>query len=194
MLPLLARCIALPLSLEPSGVESALRGRVRFGLRAGKKLRIGRRVEFVGGRNMTFGKSVTFWGNSYLNAAGPNGRIEIGDETHVDQFCVLYGQGGLKIGSRCAIASGVIVYSQTNQFSSSPESPILDQPVVYARVEIGDDVWIGARTVILPGVRIGSHAVIGAGAVVLKDIPDWAIAVGAPARVLRDRRETSGPA
>jgi acetyltransferase-like isoleucine patch superfamily enzyme len=55
-------------------------------------------------------------------------------------------------------------------------------------IKIGDDVWIGARVIILPGVSIGSGVIIGAGAVVTKDIPDWAIAVGNPARVVRYRR------
>jgi len=55
-------------------------------------------------------------------------------------------------------------------------------------IKIGDDVWIGARAIILSGVSIGSGVIIGAGAVVTKDIPDWAVAVGNPARVIRYRR------
>jgi len=54
---------------------------------------------------------------------------------------------------------------------------------------IGDDVWTGCRVVILPGVRIGSNAVIGAGSVVTRDVPDWAVAAGVPAKVIRDRRD-----
>jgi acetyltransferase-like isoleucine patch superfamily enzyme len=61
--------------------------------------------------------------------------------------------------------------------------------VVYAPVRIGDDVWIGARAVILPGVTVGDHAVIGAGAVVREDVPAWAIVAGVPAKVIRDRRQ-----
>ena len=54
-----------------------------------------------------------------------------------------------------------------------------------AKVIIGDNVWIGGNTVILPGVHIGSNTVIGAGSVVTKDIPDWVIAAGNPCRVIR---------
>ena len=55
-------------------------------------------------------------------------------------------------------------------------------------VHIGDDVWIGGRVIILPGVHIGSHSIIGAGAVVTKDVPEWAIAAGNPAVVKKYRK------
>jgi maltose O-acetyltransferase len=58
------------------------------------------------------------------------------------------------------------------------------QPVV-----IEDDVWLGARVIILPGIRVGHGAVIGAGAIVTKDVPPFAICVGNPARVIRYRNE-----
>lgn len=54
-----------------------------------------------------------------------------------------------------------------------------------AKVTIGDNVWIGGNTVIYPGVDIGSNVIIGAGSVVTKDIPDWAVAAGNPCKVLR---------
>jgi acetyltransferase-like isoleucine patch superfamily enzyme len=56
-------------------------------------------------------------------------------------------------------------------------------------IEIGDDVWIGANAVIVPDVKIGSHAIIAAGAVVTRDVPEYAIAAGVPARTIGDRRE-----
>jgi len=57
---------------------------------------------------------------------------------------------------------------------------------------IGDDVWIGAHSIVVGGVRIGSHSIIGAGAVVLGDIPAFAVAAGVPARVIRLRNVTAG--
>lgn len=187
MLPLLGRAIARATGREATGVESRLRGLVTR-VAHGENLRVGRNVQLVGPENIRLGRDVSLLGNAYVNATGARGRIEIGDRTHVDQFCVLYGQGGLSIGRGCAIASGVIVYSQTNQVGTDAEAPVLDQPVVYAPVRIGDDVWIGARAVILPGVTVGDHAVLGAGAVVRADVPAWAIVAGVPARVIRDRR------
>ena len=55
-------------------------------------------------------------------------------------------------------------------------------------VTIGDDVWIGGRVIILPGVKIGSHSVVGAGSVVTKDVPEWSIAAGNPATVKKYRK------
>lgn len=154
----------------------------------GGRLRIGRRVEIVGRDNVTLGRDVALWGNTYLNANGEHGSIAVGDGSHIDQFCVLYGQGGLTIGARCAIAAGVTIYTQTNQYRAAPQKEILAQPVIYAPVKIGDDVWIGARAVILPGVIVGSHAVVGAGAVVTRNVPEWRIVAGVPAADLGDRR------
>lgn len=174
---------------EPSGVEARLRGLTVRVAEQGGGLRVGRNVEIVAPENVRLGREVSLLGNAYLNATGPRGSVRIGDRTHVDQFCVLYGQGGLRIGRGCAIAAGVVIYSQTNQIGEDPEAPIVDQPVLYAPVCVGDDVWIGARAVILPGVTVGDHAVIGAGSVVRKDVPAWAIVAGVPARVIRDRRK-----
>ncbi len=173
---------------ERSGTEAALRGLVTRVASSGRRLRVGRHVDLVGPERMRFGNDVTLFGNAYLNATGQRGRITIGDGTHIDQFCVLYGQGGLDIGARCAIASGVTIYSQSNQYASAPEQPILDQPVVYEPVVIGDDVWIGARAVVLPGVRVGDHAILAAGAVVRGDVEPWTIVGGVPAKVIGDRR------
>jgi acetyltransferase-like isoleucine patch superfamily enzyme len=66
--------------------------------------------------------------------------------------------------------------------------PIRDQGMYQRRVTIGDDVWTGCRVVIVPGVTIGSHVIIGAGSVVINDVPEWVVCGGVPARVLRDRR------
>ena len=56
-------------------------------------------------------------------------------------------------------------------------------------MHIGDDVWIGTNVIILPGVNVGSHCIIGAGAIVTKDVPDYAIVGGNPARIIRMRNE-----
>jgi acetyltransferase-like isoleucine patch superfamily enzyme len=182
MLSLIARGIAVTTGREYSGVESALRGMLMF---PGTGARAGRGVEIVGKQNVHLGKHVVLYGSTYLNALGPHGRISIGDESRIDRNCVLYGQGGLTIGSRCAIAAGVLIYSQSNQCADGVA--VLAQPVTYAPVEIQDDVWIGAGAVVLPGVSIGRHAVVAAGAVVRKDVPAGTIVAGVPARSTRIR-------
>lgn len=187
-LSLLGHLIARATGREPSGVESRLRGYLVQVAARGARTRVGRGVEIVGPENVRLGRDVSLLGNAYVNATGPRGHVVIGDETHLDQFCVLYGQGGLTIGRGCAIASGVTIYSQTNQYAAEPTARVIDQPVVYAPVTIGDDVWIGARAVILPGVTVGDHAVVAAGAVVRDDVPPWAIVAGVPASIRGDRR------
>jgi acetyltransferase-like isoleucine patch superfamily enzyme len=171
------------------GAEDRLRGMLlgwRFGVRG---LAVGRGVTIAKPAQVRFGDGVRLAHGVYLNANGPRGRIEIGARSHVDVHSVLYGQGGLQIGSGCAIAGGVLIYSQTNRFDLEPEQPIIEQGARYAAVEIGDDVWIGAGAVILPGVRVGDHAVVAAGGVVRSDVPAWQVVAGVPARIVKDRRD-----
>lgn len=151
---------------------------------AGFPLYIGKNVIVYGFENIKLGKNVIIYDNVYLDASK---FIEIGDYTHIDVFTTIYGHGGVRIGKMCAIASGVKIYSQTNRYDFDPKLPVIKQPRKYAEVIIGDDVWIGANAVILPGVRIGDHSIIGAGAAVTKDIPENSIAVGVPARVIKRR-------
>ncbi|QJR11705.1 2,3,4,5-tetrahydropyridine-2,6-dicarboxylate N-acetyltransferase [Usitatibacter rugosus] len=189
LLPLASRILAALTSREATGVESVLRGWLRGG--GGHRLRLGRGIEMVDRSNIHFGSNVTLYGSSYLNAHGEQGRIEIGDGTHVDRNCVLHGQGGLKIGAGCAIAAGVIIYTQSNQYRANATAPVLEQPVTYAAVKVGDHVWIGAGAIILPGVSVGDHAVIGAAALVNRDVPPNAVVGGVPAKEISPRRTIS---
>ena len=111
MLRFVRRIVARSTGLELTGIEAALRGTLALLPHAGPGLRIGRNVDFVGPpRNFRLGRDVALLGNAYLNATGPGASLSIGDRTHIDQFCVLYGQGGLRIGARCAIAASVVIY------------------------------------------------------------------------------------
>ncbi len=171
------------------GAENRLRGILagpRFGARG---LRLGRGVTIDGPENVRLGDKVSLAGGVFLSATGDQGRISIGEVTHVDRGSVLYGQGGLEIGARCAIAAHVVIYSQTNRFDLAPHGEILEQGTRYAPVKVGDDVWIGAGAILIPGITVGDHAVIAAGAVITKDVPAWHVAGGVPAKVLKDRRE-----
>lgn len=161
--------------------EGRLRG-MTYHQTGGKNPRfVGREVTFVGRSRIELGEEVVLYGWNFLHA-GDNGFIRISAHTHVDVYSVLYGHGGLTIGCYCAIASGVIIYTQTNQYDAILGKRIVEQPVRYASVTIGDDVWIGARATILPGVRVGEGAVIGAGALVRTSVAPYTIVVGVPAR------------
>lgn len=120
--------------------------------------------------------------------AGPCS-LRIGRNTAVNEFCNIRASGGeISIGNDCLIAQFVSIIASNH--GTSPAMPMRLQPWDRAKhsVTIGDDVWIGANAVILPGANIGRGCVIGAGAVVNDDIPDYSFAVGVPARVIRQRR------
>lgn len=108
--------------------------------------------------------------------------LSIGDRSSVGVNSEI--NGTVTIGSDVMMGPEVVIYTKNHEFISRDLTMIEQgfretQPVV-----IGDDVWIGRRVIILPGVHIGTGAVIGAGAVVAKDIPEYAIAVGNPVRVI----------
>jgi acetyltransferase-like isoleucine patch superfamily enzyme len=119
--------------------------------------------------------------NPYNRLAWFVGEPVIGEGTWIGPFCLIDGSGGLVIGRGCDLAAGVHVYTH-----SSARRCVTDRviPNDRAPVRIGDCTFIGANAVILMGVTIGSHCVIGAGAVVATDIPDRSVVVGVPARVV----------
>ena len=94
-----------------------------------------------------------------------------------------------RIGNDVMMAPDVVILSNSHNFDRV-DIPMRQQGAPPPRhVTIGDDVWIGTRVIILPGVKVGSHAILGAGAVVTKDVPGWAVIGGNPARVIRYRNE-----
>lgn len=122
-----------------------------------------------------------------VNANG--GRIEIGAASWIGPHCVLYGNGGITIGAGVLIAAHTTISSVSHEHGRT-DVPITDQGLTLAPVIIEDDVWIGLNCTIVPGVRIGRGCVIGAGAVVNRDLPAFSIAVGVPARVVGSRLAT----
>lgn len=112
--------------------------------------------------------------------------VEIGERVYVGPYCIL---GDVVLGDDVLLASGVSIANGTRQHGIQRlDMPIREQPGEYPRIHIGKDSWIGERAVIL--ANVGEHCVIGAGALVLEPIPDYAIAVGVPARVIQDRRQS----
>jgi acetyltransferase-like isoleucine patch superfamily enzyme len=126
----------------------------------------------------------------YAMLLGVGGNIVIGAHCTVHPFSILYGSGGLKIGDSVRIAAHTIIVPSNHNFED-PEIPIRMQGIRTEGITIKDDVWIGAGVRILDGVTIGRGSVIGAGAVVTKSVPDYAIVTGVPARVAgwRNKRQ-----
>ncbi|WSQ57857.1 hypothetical protein OG507_12650 [Streptomyces sp. NBC_01217] len=114
------------------------------------------------------------------------GSITIGNDCSLNNHVVLYGAGGITVGDGCRIATGVVIVA-FNHGHDDLALPIRHQSITARGVLVEDEVWIGARSILLDGVTIGSGSVIGAGSVVTRDVPEHAIVAGNPARVLRRR-------
>jgi len=125
------------------------------------------------GRNST----IHMWAN-FFEPAG----VEIGEDTVIGDHCFLDGRALLRIGSHVDIASQVLIYNSEHDIESR------DFRAVEAPVEIDDYVFIGPRAIILPGVKIGKGAVVGAGAVVTKDVAPFKIVGGVPAKEIGERK------
>jgi acetyltransferase-like isoleucine patch superfamily enzyme len=114
--------------------------------------------------------------------------MRIGDETWIGQQCFLHSAGGIDIGARVGIGPGVRIITSSHG-EAGRGVPILSSPIELGPVVIEDDCDLGVGATVLPGVRIGRGAQIGAGAVVAEDVPAYSVAVGVPARVIRERPE-----
>lgn len=136
-----------------------------------------------------------FWASKIVSSCGKNVNFErfcsftpglsVGDNSGIGiRACI---NGPVSIGSDVMMGQDVIIYT-TRHNDDRIDIPMREQGMADVMpVSIGNDVWIGGRVIILPGVTIGDGCIIGAGAVVTKDIPPYSVAVGVPAKVVRDR-------
>ena len=108
--------------------------------------------------------------------------IEVGKNFFANYNCTILDVAKVTIGDNCFMAPNVAIYTAGHPIYPDVRSAMWEYG---KQVTIGDNVWIGGNTVICPGVNIGSNVIIGAGSVVTKDIPDWAVAAGNPCKVLR---------
>jgi acetyltransferase-like isoleucine patch superfamily enzyme len=122
----------------------------------------------------------------YALIKADNGKVVLGEDCSVHDYSVLYGRGDLIIGNSVRIATGVVIVPYNHIYLDST-TPIYCQGTTAKGVAIEDDVWIGARAIILDGVNIGKGSIIGAGAVVTKSILPFSVAVGNPAKVIKKR-------
>lgn len=108
--------------------------------------------------------------------------IEVGKNFFANYNCTIIDVAKVTIGENCMMAPNVAVYTAGHPVHPVSRNSLYEYGI---EVSIGDNVWIGGNTVILPGVHIGSNTVIGAGSVVTKDIPEWVVAAGNPCKVVR---------
>lgn len=147
---------------------------------------IGLGCEFISPNTITFRGMVSIGKNSFFTAEG--GSIVVGNNTAFNMNVHINASvgGEIKIGECCRVGPNVVMRTASHKYDN-PAIQILQQGHAISDISIDDDVWIGANAVILGGVHIGSGAVVGAGAVVTKDVPSMAIVGGVPAKVIKFR-------
>ncbi len=173
-------------------------------LRHGSKVRLGARVivdercllEARGGADsgIVIGDDVIMSRNTALSCK--NGHITVGRGVGFGSHCLVHsiGTSHVEIGDKVAIGSYCYFVGGGQYHTDRLDLPICDQGQnLQGGIRIGDGSWLGARVTVLDGVTIGKGAIIGAGAVVTKDVPDYGIAVGVPAKVVSIRSDQDGP-
>ena len=131
----------------------------------GQGVNIGRKTRFGNGRN-----------------------IRIGSRSNIGAYCQV--PSNIVIGDNVMMGPNNFFFGGFTHNIDDITRPMIEQgfKIIDGRTEIGDDVWIGRECLFMPCKKIGSHSVVGARSVVTKDVPDWAIVGGAPARVLKKRK------
>lgn len=130
------------------------------------------------------GRNINIEHGAYL---GSGRLIEIGDNSGIGVHCHV--PGDICIGNDVMMGPEVLILgqNQNHRFSDLTVPMRLQGQIASPPVVVEDDVWIGARVIILPGIRIGKGAILGAGAIITRDVPPYAICVGNPGRVVRFR-------
>ena len=152
------------------------KARVPYSVRLNGRMRVTGKGELIIGNGVTFVGTVV----PIELETHDNGRIEIGDYTFINYGCSIAARCSVKIGSHCHIGHYTFImdngqHDVIRHRELPPSAPVI----------IEDNVWIGSKAVILPGVRIGHRSVIGAGSIVTSDVPPKCVAAGNPARVIR---------
>jgi len=119
---------------------------------------------------------------------GTGKQISIGDNSGIGVDCVV---NKAQIGNDVMMGYDVLFVGQNHEFVRTDIPMRLQGSRDEPPIIIGNDVWIGHRAILLPGVRVGNGVIVGAGAVVTRDVPDYAIVVGMPAKVLKFRNQTT---
>lgn len=160
--------------------------RVKGNVRLGKGVYIAAGAELVAERKETIviGDHGFILRGSMLYPYG--GSIRIGKNVGINPYCVIYGHGGVSIGDDVMMGTSCVIVP-ANHVTTRTDIPMNQQGMTCKGITIGNDVWLGARTVILDGVAIGDGAIVAAGAVVVNDVPSKAVVAGVPARTIRTR-------
>lgn len=146
-------------------------------------------VELNGKKQIRIGRRTNIHSYTTLSVWSKNGNLCIGDDVSIGSGCHITAVNRIKIGNGVLLGKYVTITDNSHGNNIRSESEIMPmyRPVVSkGGVCIGDNVWIGEKATILPGVSIGDGAIIGANSVVSKDVPPYSIAAGIPAKVIKE--------
>ena len=150
------------------------------------------KIDALSKGGITIGNNFSIGRNSIIECTGVlrelGEELEIGENVGIAANAFIAVRGKVKIGSNTIIGPGVSIHSENHNFQEL-YTPIRLQGATRKGVTIGEDCWIGSKAVILDGVNIGNHVIVAAGAVVNKDVPDYAIVGGVPAKIIKMRKE-----
>lgn len=136
---------------------------------------------------ISLGPGVLIGRGTSLSCKG--GTIEVGENANISGNCMLISESRLVLGKNVLIAGMCYLIAGGNHSFERTDIPVVEQPMVHkGGIVIGDNCWLGANVTVLDGVTIGRDSIVGAGSVVTNSIPEFAIAVGVPARVIKTRR------
>lgn len=143
----------------------------------------------AGDRGLILGNDVMISRNCIIQAK--TGPLKIGNRADIGCNTLISSISGISIGDSVLIAGNCYI-GGGRYISDRLDVPLMDQGLFSkGTVEIGDDVWLGAGAIVLDGVKIGKGCIVGAGAVVTKNLPDYSVAVGVPAKVVQNRKDAA---
>jgi len=172
-----------------------------------RQLYLGKNVQFFNASNIELGKWVQLEDNVKVSALSKD-KVVLGDNVKIGaysqviaatsfnnnvgigEFAYLGGGGGLEIGDDCIVGQYFSCHPENHLFGNLEEL-IRMQGVTRKGIKIGNNCWIGSKVTVLDGVTIGSHCILAAGAVITKDMPDYAVIAGVPAKVVKQRNKKS---
>lgn len=147
---------------------------------------------FIGEKSISVGQNSYFGDNCEIIAIHShhgnqifNPGLIIGENVRITSRCRITCADRIEIGNCVLMAPDVFITDHNHGMNPTIKSGYSPQNLVTKSVKIGEGVWLGQRVIVLPGVEIGEHSIIGAASVVTKDIPSYSIAVGNPARVVK---------
>lgn len=173
------------------GDKAATRARIRalnrLGHKFSEKAIYGKRLEIHAFEpsTITIEDGVEINNDTWL-ITHPGKTMTVREGAFISQHCTI--SGDVEIGKNSLIAGYVTIIDSHHVFERT-DIPITDQGGKSAPIVIGEDVWIGASSIVLAGVTISDHCVVGANSTVTEDLPPWSIAVGNPAKVIKSRTE-----